>query len=119
VPRELKFPPHPESGGIDAIRDAFFGRYGGSEDDWNWLQKMLTRTNAADLKDRCEDVGNLHYLPLSPCNLFGNLVVRNENAWRKGFEPAYFWIRAVVIDECRRAYFAERFGEVPPGDQQE
>lgn len=119
MPRELLFPPHPESGGVDAIREAFITRYGGSEEDWSWLQKKLDRTNAADLKDRCEDVGSLHYLPLSPCNVFGDLVVRNENAWRKGFEPAFFWMRAVVIDDFRRAYFAERFGEVPPSDQEE
>jgi hypothetical protein len=51
--------------------------------------------------------------------VFGDLVVRNENAWRKGFEPAFFWMRAVVIDDFRQAYFAERFGEVPPRDQEE
>jgi hypothetical protein len=119
MPRELRFPAHPESGGVDAIRLAFISRYGGSEEDWSWLQGKLAGTNATDLKDRCEDVGRLHYLPMSPCNVFGNLVVRNDNAWRKGFEPAYFWMRAVVMDDYRRAYFEEHYGEVPPGDQEE
>jgi hypothetical protein len=108
--RRIVFDPGPLDG--EKVRSEFIDAYGGSESNWDWLQRKLSGLHPDDVKDRCvrliEEPRPCDFLKLPPCYVFGRLEIEHERAWWEGLEQGVFWIEAVVHDSFANAYFEAR-----------
>lgn len=93
--------------------------HGGTEANWNWLQRKLEKSDPAVLKDRIKKFGRVGaYLPLPPCYLYGRFDVPDENAWWEGVVKAKFMIEDVCSEEYREAVYKRRLAEIPSDEQE-
>ena len=94
--------------GEDEVKRAFIVEYGGREDNWRWLKRTLADADPRALKEQCVALDGFDVLELPPCLVVGWLRIKNEEAWRRGWEKAAHFVIAAVVHESVAADYMDR-----------
>lgn len=108
MPRiELKFR-FAEDIGEDKVKRAFISEHGGTERNWRWLKDTLAGADPRALKEQRVALDGFDVLELPPCLVIGWLRIKNEEAWRRGWEKSAYFLIAAVVHESVAAEYMDR-----------
>lgn len=96
--------------------------YGVSNSNWNWVKHKLEGMDPDELKERCQLLKGPQpcwVIKLRPLYVFGQLEIKDENAWQEGLKDGLFTIEAVVHHSYAQAYYSHQAEGIPEEDQRE